>query len=217
MTITTETSTRPKSGRKKRQYLPAAERRELILAAARTVFEKSGLQGATTRDLARAAGINQATLFGHFRSKEALFSAAIVEPLEAMLEASRRRTDSYSSASTRQDLVKRVRIGLEQHLNAMIEMYPLLVQALFSDPELGERIYNGQLEPVFAARAALMEDFIDQSLDPKLVQLASFGMFFAVAMAQALSDKPGDMSEVSRQLSDIILFGTASKNDPRQP
>ncbi|MBA54816.1 MAG: hypothetical protein CMK89_10220 [Pseudomonadales bacterium] len=206
-----------KTPRKKRVYLPAEERRKLILAAAREVFAKSGLKGARTRELAQSAGVNQATLFEHFSSKEELFSAAIIEPLQSMLEGSRQRATGYASASSDADLLERVREGLEQHMHSMIEMYPLLVQALLSDPELGAKIYNEHLEPMFASRSELMKEFVDPHINPRLLQLASFGMFFAVAMDQTLSDNPIEPKDLAQHLSDIILFGSSNMKRERKP
>ncbi|MCU0635725.1 MAG: TetR/AcrR family transcriptional regulator [Gemmatimonadaceae bacterium] len=49
---------------------------ETILAAARELFQARG-HGASTRDVARAAGISQAVLYQRFGSKEALFFRAM--------------------------------------------------------------------------------------------------------------------------------------------
>lgn len=56
-----------------RQRLPAAERRESILAAATVVFGERGYAGATTDQIATAAGISQAYVVRTFGSKETLF------------------------------------------------------------------------------------------------------------------------------------------------
>ncbi|TDD64591.1 TetR/AcrR family transcriptional regulator [Jiangella aurantiaca] len=56
-----------------RHRLPAAERRESILAAASVVFGERGYAGATTDQIATAAGISQAYVVRTFGSKEALF------------------------------------------------------------------------------------------------------------------------------------------------
>jgi AcrR family transcriptional regulator len=53
---------------------PTAER---ILEAARATFARSGFDGATTRAIAREAGVNVATLAYHFGGKEGLYTAAI--------------------------------------------------------------------------------------------------------------------------------------------
>lgn len=50
--------------------------RRLLEAAAR-VFAQSGLEGATTREIAREAGVNEVTLFRHFQSKEKLLTAVL--------------------------------------------------------------------------------------------------------------------------------------------
>lgn len=47
-----------------------------ILAAARALFADRGLSGASTRDIARTAGVSVATLHHYFGSKEALHHAA---------------------------------------------------------------------------------------------------------------------------------------------
>jgi AcrR family transcriptional regulator len=48
------------------------ETRERILIAARDVIGRKGKRGATTREIAEVAGVNEATLFRHFGTKEAL-------------------------------------------------------------------------------------------------------------------------------------------------
>ncbi len=46
---------------------------ERILEKALETFAKSGFKGATTRELAAAAGVSEVTLYRHFESKEAIF------------------------------------------------------------------------------------------------------------------------------------------------
>jgi AcrR family transcriptional regulator len=59
--------------------------RDKLLDAAMRVFAESGFRGATTRRIAEAAGVNEVTLFRHFKSKSALISEA------AQLYSRRRR------------------------------------------------------------------------------------------------------------------------------
>src|SRR6266850_7406999 len=55
--------------------LSCNERREAILQAVKRVFAEKGLDGATTRELAKAAGVSEALLYKHFPSKESLYAA----------------------------------------------------------------------------------------------------------------------------------------------
>ncbi len=199
-----------KAPAKRRQYLPAAERREQLLDAAREVFLRSGLKGARVREIAQAAGVNQATLFEHFSSKEDLFSAAVVEPLVATMEGARERTESYAAATSTEELAARLQGGMRQYLTTMVDVYPLLLQALTADRDLAEKLYREQISPLLDARAEITKPFIRDSLDPKLIQLASFGMFFAIAMDQAMTGETRDTAEVARQLTDLISFGSSA-------
>lgn len=51
--------------------------RERILQAAATVFAEQGLKGATTREIARVAEVNETTLFRHFQNKDLLLKAVV--------------------------------------------------------------------------------------------------------------------------------------------
>ena len=57
--------------------LPAAERREQLLDTAVTLFAKRGYAGATTAELAKAAGVTEPIIYRHFASKKDLFIAVI--------------------------------------------------------------------------------------------------------------------------------------------
>jgi len=65
--------------------LPAAQRKEAILAAAFPLFAARGSEGATTRDLAKAAGVTEPILYRHFPSKADLFAAVVARATERVL------------------------------------------------------------------------------------------------------------------------------------
>jgi AcrR family transcriptional regulator len=48
-----------------------------ILTAAQLVFSRDGFQGATTREIARQAGVNEVTIFRHFHTREELLGATL--------------------------------------------------------------------------------------------------------------------------------------------
>lgn len=57
--------------------IPAADRRSLILAAAKTIFVERGYDGAKTQQIAAAAKVSEALIFRHFPSKLALYRAVL--------------------------------------------------------------------------------------------------------------------------------------------
>ena len=57
--------------------LPAEDRRRQLLESALDLFAKRGFEGTTTREIAAAAGVNEAIIFRHFPTKHDLYSAVI--------------------------------------------------------------------------------------------------------------------------------------------
>lgn len=59
-------------------------KRNLILDAARTLFEEQGLDGASLRAIAAKAGYTPAALYFHFKSKEDIYAEVLKESLERL-------------------------------------------------------------------------------------------------------------------------------------
>ena len=60
-----------------RVRMKSAERRDAIVRSAIHLFAEKGFRGATTRELAAAAGVTEPVLYQHFRTKSDLYSAII--------------------------------------------------------------------------------------------------------------------------------------------
>jgi AcrR family transcriptional regulator len=58
-----------------------------LIKAETKVFATAGLTGATTREIARVAAVNEVTLFRHFQNKEQLLTAVITEAIALQAEA----------------------------------------------------------------------------------------------------------------------------------
>jgi AcrR family transcriptional regulator len=193
----------------RRAYLPAAERRKLILAAAQEVFARANLQGARTRDIAKAAEVNQATIFEHFESKVALFHEAVVQPLIDAMRGMHERIEVYETAATPTELARLAQASSMRHLKDMIDIFPLLTVALFSEPELGRKLYREEIGPLIRQRGEVLRPLVKDGLDPAFVGLANFGMLLAMAMDQLLGDGRGDLSALAAQFSRLSTSGFA--------
>jgi TetR/AcrR family transcriptional regulator len=71
--------------------LSLAQRRRQLIDAARRVFAERGFRGATTRQIAAAAGVTEALIFQHFPDKDSLYAAILDE------QASEPHTDRWLS------------------------------------------------------------------------------------------------------------------------
>jgi AcrR family transcriptional regulator len=213
MTVATPGKTRKTKNERartsRRAYLPAAERRKSIIAAAQQVFARANLQGARTRDIAKAAEVNQATLFEHFESKQALFHEAVVRPLIDAMRGAHERVEAYEAAATPEELALLAQGSSARHLEDMIDIFPLLTVALFSDPQLGRKLYREEVAPLIRQRGEVLRPLVKDGIDPKLVGLCNFGMLFAVAMDRYLGNGSGELSALASQLSRFSTSGFA--------
>lgn len=115
--------------------LPAAQRKEQLLDTAVKLFSERGFAGATTADLARAAGVTEPIIYRHFASKKELFIAVIERTSELTMETWDRQL------RTAKDPAQRLRrlIGA----NPMVSdrgrgIYRVIVQAMMEieDPDI---------------------------------------------------------------------------------
>ena len=107
----------------------AVNTRQHILKATEQVIQEKGLARVTTKEIARAAGYAEGTLYKHFESKEDLFLAVIQENLPDFVETVR---DERVGKAT-------VEANLEEIMLATIDYYeklmPLVV-SLFANADL---------------------------------------------------------------------------------
>ena len=207
------------AAKRRRAYLPAAERRKSIIAAAQQVFAGSNLQGVRTRDIARAADVNQATIFEHFESKEALFEAAVVQPLIDAMRGMHERAERYEEASTPDAIAELALPSATRHVEDMIAVFPLFTAAMFSEPELGRKLYREHIAPLLQRRGEVLENISRDGLDLDFVGLAIFGMTFAVALDRHFGeDGPasGNIGEIARQFTRMATGGFARTEETKK-
>jgi TetR/AcrR family transcriptional regulator len=70
-------------GRRPKPVSPSQDTRAAILAAARNVFSRYGFEGASTRQVADAACVNNAMIYYHFKDKGELYRAVLADSFAA--------------------------------------------------------------------------------------------------------------------------------------
>lgn len=99
-------------------------RRAELLRAAAKLFVEKGFDATTTRDIAEAVGMRSGSPFYHFRSKQELLKAAMIEGLDAGNARIAEAIDGIADAE------QRLRVLIRTHLGTLLEgdcRSPLLV------------------------------------------------------------------------------------------
>ena len=81
--------------------LSLAQRRRQLIEAARRVFAERGFRGATTKQIAAAAGITEALIFQHFPDKDSLYAAIL--DLQASTPSNDEWLSALEASATRDD------------------------------------------------------------------------------------------------------------------
>jgi TetR/AcrR family transcriptional regulator len=128
--------------------MSATDRRERILEAAAEVFGRRGYVGATTDQVARAAGISQPYVVRLFGSKEALFLAVLENAKTALLTAFREVVaDGRASGVATERMLALLGeryIDLARERGVHLSLLQAFVQG--ADPVVGAAAREGYLE-----------------------------------------------------------------------
>lgn len=135
------------------QRLSGEERRAQLLAVAREEFLRTGPDATRIADIAEHAGVNVALIYRHFSSKDELFEAAILEPLNGFVG---RVFDQAGDDLDPADHEEFVRSFILAILELFVEMVELFGMVLFSDREAGHDFYRDRVVP-FITNVATMD------------------------------------------------------------
>jgi AcrR family transcriptional regulator len=119
-----------------------ADTRDRILDAAAHVMRTRGFARTTTKEIARAAGYSEATLYKHFTDKTDLFLAVLKErlpslgsTLSALSAAIDADTSSPAGPATRESLASRLAATARGAIAFYEASFPISA-SVFSEPEL---------------------------------------------------------------------------------
>jgi AcrR family transcriptional regulator len=95
-----------------------------LLDVARELFDEKGFQATTTQEICRRAGVSERVLFNQFRSKAALFDAAVIAPFVQLLTAYVDEWVEDTTEATPEQRLDRLVTGLfdlaRQHRTALL-------------------------------------------------------------------------------------------------
>jgi AcrR family transcriptional regulator len=192
-------------------YVPrvtAPERRESILAAAREVFLESGRDGARTKEIADRAGINEALIYRHFRSKDELFTEAIVEPLVATI----RRYMGRHREGTRIDIADARRTtyhSIAAMHREMRQLAPSLLVLLAGED--GLTAYAEHVAPLLAESRGDIQTALrglpHRDVDARLLATITFATTFFYGLDEHFGGEGEAPELLAERLTDLIFEG----------
>jgi AcrR family transcriptional regulator len=165
--------------------MSAADRREGILAAARTAFADSGYHETSLDAVAERAGVSKALLYEHFSSKRELFVAMLEMHVHELIE---RITGAVASAEPGE---ARLRAGLEAFFG-FVEERRGAWRIMFrnaGDPDVAIRLDRLRDEVAAAIVQLMSEEAEAKGLDfPKLPEFVEMIAQQMVGAMQSLAD-----------------------------
>lgn len=183
------------------ERIPATERRELILAAASRVFGERGYAGATTDQVAQAAGISQPYVVRMFGTKENLFLEVLERALNKLTTVFRAVISEPRPAGAQgaQDLLTRLGsayVDLVEDRGILLS----LMQAFITghDPVIGAKARAG-----FLSIYRILRD--EAGFDAEGTRdFLAHGMLFNTLLAIRLPDVFDD-DEAARELMEFTF------------
>jgi len=128
--------------------------REMILTTAERVFAQTGLAGARTDLIAKAAGVNKALLYYYFKSKENLYEAVVEGHFRKFNERALELLGAAGSA--RGILLKYVSLHFD-FITAHRQSAPLFQQFMMAKGKRTERLIRRYFKPRSDAVRKLLE------------------------------------------------------------
>jgi len=181
-----------------------------ILRAATGVFGKRGVIGATTREIARRADVNEVTLFRHFRNKDELLRRVI-------LSSSRQFEDVFAAAplETAADFRRTVENYAQVYLRRLVENEEFVrtfMGEMTRHLALCRRLFAEGSKPTrqrFVAflRAAKRRGLVRSGVDPAMAADALSAMLLGGVLRRPLNVARYDLDAYAKSCVKLYLKG----------
>jgi AcrR family transcriptional regulator len=171
--------------------LPQNDRRADILARATEAFVNQGYAGTSMADLAGAIGIQKASLYHHFPSKEALFISCVTEGYDGAVE--RLETIRADPGLSDQD---RLRAAMAEVYRVNMttpagRMAPLIAEVAAKIPDVARAFHDGFIARHYAVMTGIIQDAVARGsfapVDPMGMQHLIFGPIITLALSREMT------------------------------
>ncbi len=194
--------------------LSATERKKQLIEIAMRLFSEQGFDGTSTREIAEAAGINEAIIFRHFKTKEDLYWAVLSDRIERRGRNRRVRELLESRRDTREILVAVAETMLDRTEDDTAVTRLLFYSAL-RNRELSERFFETYANEKFELLARFIGDRIQSrefhATNPLIASRSFLGMVIYHYLIREVFGVHGygefSARELAEEVTDIFLGG----------
>jgi AcrR family transcriptional regulator len=200
--------------------LDSGDRRKAIVSAVVPLFAGKGFAGATTRELAEAAGISEALLFKHFPSKQMLYREILrlgCEGDPALEELAALPPSSATLVCLVRFMVRRFVLGGELERSEMDPRLRLVLHSCLEDGAYARELFETvgpRVVPLFVASLAAAEAAGDLAPLPDspanrfwFAQHIAAMMAFAALPKEGCVPYEGDVERIADEATRFILRG----------
>ena len=179
----------------------AAGTRQRLLDAAARVYARSGLEGATTREIAREAGVNEVTLFRHFRTKDNLLSEVVRRTFDRQEETLAAHDPAARPEGSLRTGLARFARRYRELLESNLPLLRTLIGEIHRYREHEFRVFKGIFTPLKAELLAALttartRGLVRPGVEPRVAADVFSGMIFTEVLRRAspnCPDYPGDL------------------------
>jgi AcrR family transcriptional regulator len=203
--------------------MAAGDRRQQILDVAVKLFSQKGFRGTTTKEIALAAGVNEAIIFRHFATKSDLYAAIIDGKAgSANVKAVRNAIKEAAGSGDDRRLFESVAFHLlEFHENDDTAMRLLLYSAL-EGHELAEMIFRNHISKAQRQLAEYVKRRISEGafrrVDPGSVVRGFLGMVINHVMHKKFFRYEGNEAlnitnrQAAERITELFLASMTNRN-----
>jgi AcrR family transcriptional regulator len=201
--------------------MTSQQRREQLIAVARTLFAERGMEGTSIEDIAQAAAVSKPVIYGHFGDKGGLY-AVVVDRETSRLDAAIQGAIHTPNAHYR-EVIERGAFALLDYIDEFPEGFRIISRdPINRDPtsaDPGETSFSSILNDIASSvEDMLLPEFEWRGFEPSLAGPLSQALVGLVAMAGQywLETREPAKEELVRQLVNLAWNGLANlETDPQ--
>jgi TetR/AcrR family transcriptional regulator len=176
-----------------------------ILDAAEALFAQRGFAGVSVREIAGQVGLNQASIYNHFPSKQALYEAVLERGFQPIRDLLAEGADGLHN----RDFQDRLLEQLVDHLWRTPHLPKLIQREVLDGGEYFERLADHWLKPIYDQGKQALEATPDLSewpaQDRPLLILALYHLLFGHFTSAALFERLVGSAALSPEMRNAHL------------